>query len=133
MIGGFMGVGSPHRLIDALVSRGAKNLTLISNDTARPGIGVGKLISAGAISRAIVSHIGTNPETQRRMLAAEIEIELVAIPHACGIRRHIHRNGRSAAQPRPAPPIARCSTRATWRTKNRDSNRRWMKVRWQVS
>jgi acetate CoA/acetoacetate CoA-transferase alpha subunit len=69
MIGGFMGVGSPHRLIDALVSRRAKNLTLISNDTARPGIGVGKLISAGAISRAIVSHIGTNPETQRRMLA----------------------------------------------------------------
>ena len=55
------------------------------------------------------------------------------IPHACGLRRHIHRNGRSAAQPRPAPPIARCSTRATWRTKPRDSNRRWMKIRWQVS
>ena len=57
---------------------------------------------------------------------------VAAIPHACGLRRHIHRNGRSAAQPRPAPPIARCSTRATWRTKNRGSNRRWMKVWWQV-
>ena len=35
---------------------------------------------------------------------------------ARGLRRHIHRNGRSAAQPRPAPPIARCSTRAARRT-----------------
>ena len=58
---------------------------------------------------------------------------VAAIPHACGLRRHIHRNGRSAAQPRPAPPIARCSTRATWRTKPRGSNRRWMKVQWQVT
>ena len=49
-----------------------------------------------------------------------------------GLRRHIHRNGRSAAQPRPAPPIARCSTRATRRTKPRDSNCCWMNVRWQV-
>ncbi|MDF0523454.1 hypothetical protein P0R31_40565, partial [Bradyrhizobium yuanmingense] len=42
------------------------------------------------------------------------------------------RNGRSAAQPRPAPPIVRCSTRATWRTKPRDSNCRWMKIQGQV-
>src|SRR4030095_10023787 len=40
MIGGFMGVGAPHRLIDALVARGCKNLTVIGNDTARPGVGV---------------------------------------------------------------------------------------------
>jgi len=50
-----------------------------------------------------------------------------------GLCRPPRRNGRSAAQPRPAPPIVRCSTRATWRTKPRDSNRCWMKVRWQVS
>ena len=45
------------------------------------------------------------------------------IPHPRGLCRQSHRNGRSAAQPRPAPPIVRCSTRATWRTKSRDSNR----------
>ena len=49
LIGGFMGVGSPHRLIEALVRRGAKNLKIIANDTAMPGRGIGKLISAGAV------------------------------------------------------------------------------------
>jgi acetate CoA/acetoacetate CoA-transferase alpha subunit len=77
LIGGFMGVGSPHRLIDALVARGAKNLTVIANDTAMPGRGIGKLITAGAVSKAIVSHIGLNPETQAKMIAGEIEVELV--------------------------------------------------------
>jgi acyl CoA:acetate/3-ketoacid CoA transferase alpha subunit len=37
MIGGFMGVGSPHRVIDELVRQGRKNLTVIANDTGRPG------------------------------------------------------------------------------------------------
>jgi acetate CoA/acetoacetate CoA-transferase alpha subunit len=41
MVGGFMGVGSPHRVISALVARGVRNLTLIANDTARPGVGAG--------------------------------------------------------------------------------------------
>jgi acetate CoA/acetoacetate CoA-transferase alpha subunit len=77
MVGGFMGVGSPHRVISALVTRGARNLTLIVNDTARPEVGVGKLIGAGCVSRVIASHIGTNPETQRLMLSGEIEVELV--------------------------------------------------------
>lgn len=77
MIGGFMGVGTPRRIIDALVKRGARDLTVIANDTARPGIGIGKLISAGCVSRVIVSHIGTNPETQARMIAGEIEVALV--------------------------------------------------------
>ena len=72
-----MGVGSPHRVISALVARGARNLTLITNDTARPGVGVGKLISAGCVARAIASHIGTNPETQRLMLLGEMQVELV--------------------------------------------------------
>ena len=76
MIGGFMGVGSPHRLIGELVRQGRKNLTVISNDTARPGVGVGRLIDARAIQRLITSHIGTNPETQRQMIAGEIEVEL---------------------------------------------------------
>ncbi|MET0532464.1 MAG: 3-oxoacid CoA-transferase subunit A [Microvirga sp.] len=77
MVGGFMGVGSPHRVLSALVARRARNLTVIANDTARPGVGVGKLISAGCVARIIASHIGTNAETQRLMIAGEIEIELV--------------------------------------------------------
>lgn len=50
---------------------------MIGNDTAAPGVGVGKLVSANLVRKAIVSHIGTNPETQRKMLAGEIEVQLV--------------------------------------------------------
>lgn len=77
MIGGFMGVGSPHRIIDALVEAGRKNLTVIGNDTARPGYGIGRLIRAGAVKKAIVSHIGLNPETQHGMIEGVIEVDLV--------------------------------------------------------
>lgn len=77
MIGGFMGVGSPHRIIDALVHCGTKGLIVIANDSARPGVGIGKLISAGAVAKLIVSHIGTNAETQRRMIDGELAVELV--------------------------------------------------------
>jgi acetate CoA/acetoacetate CoA-transferase alpha subunit len=77
MIGGFMGVGSPHRLIDAIVARGVRDLTVIGNDTAYPGCGIGKLITSGQIARVITSHIGLNPETQRKMFAGEIAVDLV--------------------------------------------------------
>ncbi|MEY8875308.1 MAG: CoA transferase subunit A [Leptothrix sp. (in: b-proteobacteria)] len=77
MIGGFMGVGTPPRLIDELVRQGQRGLTVIANDTARPGVGIGKLISAGQVKKAIVSHIGTNPETQAQMIAGSLEVELV--------------------------------------------------------
>jgi acetate CoA/acetoacetate CoA-transferase alpha subunit len=77
LIGGFMAVGSPERLIDALVARGARDLTIIANDTAMPGRGIGKLISAGAVRHVIASHIGLNPETQAKMIAGEIMCELV--------------------------------------------------------
>ena len=77
MVGGFMGVGTPERLVDEIVRQGKRNLTVIANDTAAPGVGIGKLVSAGALRKAIVSHIGTNPETQQRMIAGEIEVELV--------------------------------------------------------
>jgi acetate CoA/acetoacetate CoA-transferase alpha subunit len=76
MIGGFMGVGSPHRLISELIRQSRCNLTVIANDTARPEVGIGRLIVARAVKRLIVSHIGTNPETQRQMLAGELEVEL---------------------------------------------------------
>lgn len=77
MIGGFMGVGTPDKIIDALVATGKKDLTLIANDTALPGRGIGKLVSAGAFRRVVVSHIGLNPETQRQMNAGILEVELV--------------------------------------------------------
>lgn len=76
LIGGFMGVGTPERLIDAIVAKGVGNLTIVANDTARPGLGIGKLIDAKLVGKAIVSHIGTNPETQRQMIAEEIIVEL---------------------------------------------------------
>ncbi len=77
MVGGFMAVGSPQRLIDELVRQGKKDLTLIVNDTARPGVGVGKLISAGLVRQLVTSHIGTNPETQRQMHDGKLKVELV--------------------------------------------------------
>ncbi len=77
LIGGFMGVGSPHRMIDAIVDRGIRNLTVIANDTAKPGVGIGKLISAGAVSRVIASHIGLNPETQAQMVSGALDVDLV--------------------------------------------------------
>ncbi|PLK50316.1 CoA transferase subunit A [Uliginosibacterium sp. TH139] len=77
MIGGFMAVGTPEPIINELVRQGRKNLTVIANDSAAPGRGIGKLITARAVSRLIASHIGLNPETQRQMLAGELECELV--------------------------------------------------------
>ena len=76
MIGGFMGVGSPHRLIGELVRQGRKDLTVIANDSARPGFGIGRLIDAKLVKRLVASHIGTNPETQRQMIAGELAVEL---------------------------------------------------------
>ena len=77
MVGGFMGVGTPEPVMDELVRQGRRGLTVIGNDTARPGRGIGKLVSGGVVGRAIVSHIGLNPETQKKMIAGEIEVELV--------------------------------------------------------
>lgn len=77
MIGGFMGVGTPPRLIDEVVRQNKKDLTIISNDTARPGVGIGKLVEAGLVRKVITSHIGTNPMTQKQMIDGVIEVELV--------------------------------------------------------
>ena len=76
MIGGFLGVGSPHRLIDELIRQGRNNLTVIANDTGRPELGIGKLIVAKLVRKVIVSHIGTNPETQRQMINGDLVVEL---------------------------------------------------------
>lgn len=77
MIGGFMAVGTPERVIDEIAHQNKRELTVIANDTASPGKGIGKLIDAKLVRKAIVSHIGLNPVTQRQMLAKELEVELV--------------------------------------------------------
>jgi acetate CoA/acetoacetate CoA-transferase alpha subunit len=77
MIGGFMGVGTPEPIIDELVRQGKPDLTVIANDTAFPGVGIGKLVSAKLVRRVIASHIGLNPETQQQMIAGNLEVELV--------------------------------------------------------
>jgi acetate CoA/acetoacetate CoA-transferase alpha subunit len=77
MVGGFMGVGTPERLIDEIVRQGKRNLTVIANDTAMPGRGVGKLVTAGLLDMVVASHIGLNPETQQQMIAGKLMVELV--------------------------------------------------------
>ena len=77
MIGGFMGVGTPERVMDELVRQGKRNLTVIANDTAKPGLGIGKLVDAGLVSRTVASHIGLNPETQRQMIAGKMAVDLI--------------------------------------------------------
>jgi acetate CoA/acetoacetate CoA-transferase alpha subunit len=77
MIGGFMGVGTPERVVDELVRQRKRDLTVIANDNAMPGVGIGKLVSAGLVRKTIASHIGLNPETQKKMLAGDMEVELV--------------------------------------------------------
>jgi acetate CoA/acetoacetate CoA-transferase alpha subunit len=77
MIGGFMGVGTPERVVDEIVRQGKRNLSVIANDTAKPGVGIGKLVGAKLVHKAVVSHIGLNPETQKQMIGGEMSVELV--------------------------------------------------------
>src|SRR6516162_7599739 len=77
MIGGFMGVGTSDRLIDELVRQGKRDLTVIANDTASPGRGIGKLVSAGLVAKTVASHIGLNRETQQQMIAGKMAVDLV--------------------------------------------------------
>jgi len=77
MIGGFLGVGSPNCLVEALLKTDVKDLTVITNDTAFAHIGVGKLIAEHRVSKIITSHIGTNTATGELYHAGEVEIEFV--------------------------------------------------------
>ncbi|MDR1837696.1 MAG: CoA transferase subunit A [Treponema sp.] len=67
MIGGFMACGTPEILIDALIRKNVKNLTVICNDAGYPDRGTGKLLANGQIKTLIASHVGLNPEVARRM------------------------------------------------------------------
>jgi len=77
MVGGFLGCGTPHKLVDKLVEKGVKDLTLISNDTSFVDFGVGKLVVNKQIKKLIASHIGTNKETGNQMNSGEMEVQLV--------------------------------------------------------
>ena len=76
MIGGFLGVGTPHAIIEALVEKGVKDLTIIANDTAYPEVGIGKLITNRQVKNLIASHIGTNNNTIDQMNAGELNVTL---------------------------------------------------------
>ena len=77
MVGGFMGVGTPERLLDEIVRQRKTGLSVISNDAAVPGKGVGKLFDATLVSRLTATHIGLNPKAQQQMLANQIAVDLV--------------------------------------------------------
>ncbi|WP_065755669.1 CoA transferase subunit A [Bradyrhizobium paxllaeri] len=77
MVGGFMGVGTPERLLDELVRQKKSGLSLISNDAAVPGKGVGKLFEGGQVTNMIGTHIGLNPKAQQQMLGKQITVDLI--------------------------------------------------------
>lgn len=77
MIGGFLHCGSPNKIIDEMITQNVHDLTLIANDTCVPDCDRGKLIVNKRVKKAIVTHIGTNPETGRQFVNGEIEIEFV--------------------------------------------------------
>jgi acetate CoA/acetoacetate CoA-transferase alpha subunit len=77
MVGGFMGVGTPESLLDEVVRQEKTGLTLICNDAAVPGRGVGKLFDANLVSRLTASHIGLNPKAQQQMMANRIAVDLI--------------------------------------------------------
>jgi acetate CoA/acetoacetate CoA-transferase alpha subunit len=77
MVGGFMGIGTPERLLDELVRQKKSELSIISNDAAFPGKGVGKLFDVSLVSTLTTSHIGLNPNVQKQMMANKVAVNLV--------------------------------------------------------
>jgi acetate CoA/acetoacetate CoA-transferase alpha subunit len=85
MVGGFLANGTPETIIDALVAKGVKDLTLICNDTgfakddAGKGSerGVGKMVVKKQFKKIVASHVGTNPQTGKQMNSGETEVVLV--------------------------------------------------------
>ena len=77
MVSGFMGCGNAFTLIDALVKKGSKDLTLITSDTSFPEVGVGRLICRNRVKELYASHIGTNPVSGQKMNSGEMKVTLV--------------------------------------------------------
>lgn len=76
MVGGFLGVGSPIKLLDQLVENGVKDLNVIANDTAYPEVGLGKLITNHQVKSLTATHIGTNNNTIDQMNSGELKVTL---------------------------------------------------------
>jgi 3-oxoacid CoA-transferase subunit A len=77
MIGGFGLCGNPENLIRALVKKGVKNLTTISNNAGVDGFGVGLLLAAGQIRKHVGTYVGENKLLEQMVLAGKMELELV--------------------------------------------------------
>ncbi|MGN1004134.1 MAG: CoA transferase subunit A [Oscillospiraceae bacterium] len=76
-IGGFLGCGNPHHIIDALVEKGVKDLTIIANDSPAAGYGLAKLIDNHQVKRLIASHVGLNPNVATQMNDGSMEVWLI--------------------------------------------------------
>ena len=76
MFGGFLGTGTPAGIVQAMCDADLRQLTVIGNDSGLPVPGVSPLISQRRVCRLIASHIGTNPETGKQMMAGELDVEL---------------------------------------------------------
>jgi 3-oxoacid CoA-transferase subunit A len=77
MVGGFGLCGNPENLIRALARKGAKDLTLVSNNCGTTDLGLGVLLKARQIRKIVASYVGENKEFERQYLSGEVEVELV--------------------------------------------------------
>ena len=77
MIGGFGLCGNPENLIRALVRKGTRNLTTMSNNAGVDGFGVGLLLAAGQIRRHIGTYVGENKLLEQMVLEGRIDLQLV--------------------------------------------------------
>ena len=77
MLGGFGLCGIPENLIRALVRKGSKNLTTMSNNAGVDGFGVGLLLAAGQIRRHVGTYVGENKLLESMVLSGKIQLDLV--------------------------------------------------------
>ena len=77
MLGGFGLCGIPENLIQALVKKGTKNLTCISNNAGVDDFGIGLLLQTKQVKKMISSYVGENAEFERQLLNAELDVELI--------------------------------------------------------
>lgn len=77
MLGGFGLCGIPENCISALVKKGVKNLTCISNNAGVDDFGIGLMLQAKQVKKMISSYVGENAEFERQLLSGELEVELL--------------------------------------------------------
>ena len=77
MIGGFLGCGNPHNIVDELIKSGVKDLTIIANDSPKTGFGLARLIDEHRVKRLIASHVGLNQNVADQMNSGEMEVNLI--------------------------------------------------------